>query len=227
MFAHLNASQLQFLIDGALWTVVLSSIAMICGGMVGFVIALARVSPGAGLRRAAAVYIQVVQGTPLLVILFVTYFGLPTIGVTVSPLVSAGMSLTINVSAYLGEIWRGAIQSVPAPQWEAAECLALTRTQRMFRVVLPQAIRIATPPTVGFSVQVIKNTSLASVVGFVELARAGQIINNSIFQPFSVYLIIAAIYFCLCFPISRLSRRLERRRGFARALPELEVFAHE
>jgi polar amino acid transport system permease protein len=111
---------------------------------------------------------------------------------------------------------------VPKPQWEAAECLALTRTQRMVRVIFPQAIKIATPPTVGFMVQIIKNTSLASVVGFVELARSGQIINNSLFQPFIVYLLIAAVYFCLCYPISRLSRTLERRSGFARA-PKLEV----
>jgi len=227
MFAHhLNVNHLRFLLDGALWTVVLSSIAMLGGGLAGFIVALARISPRESVRLIAAGYIQLIQGTPLLVILFVTYFGLPTIGLTISPLTSAAISLTINVSAYLGEIWRGAIQSVPAPQWEAAECLALTRTQRMFRVILPQAIRIATPPTVGFSVQVIKNTSLASVVGFVELARAGQLINNSIFQPFPVYLIIAVIYFCMCYPISRLSRRLERRRGFASAL-KLEVLAHE
>ena len=119
------------------------------------------------------------------------------------------------MGAYLGEIWRGSIEAVPRAQWEAAECLALSRTQRMFKVVLPQAIRIATPPTVGFMVQIIKNTSLASVVGFVELARSGQIINNSIFEPFAVYMIIAIIYFCLCFPISLWGRQLERRVGFA------------
>ena len=226
MFAHLNANHLRFLLDGALWTVVLSLIAMMGGGLLGFVVALARISPRESMRTIAAGYIQLIQGTPLLVIMFVTYFGLPTIGMSISPLVAAGASLTLNVSAYLGEIWRGAIQSVPAPQWEAAECLALTRAQRMFRVILPQAVRIATPPTVGFSVQVIKNTSLASVVGFVELARSGQLINNSIFQPFPVYLIIAAIYFCLCYPISRLSRSLERRAGFARAM-KLEATVHD
>jgi polar amino acid transport system permease protein len=226
MFSHLNATQLQFLIDGALWTAILSLVAMTGGGLLGFVVALARISPHKGVRTIATGYIQLIQGTPLLVILFLTYFGLPTVGVNISPLTAAGVSLTFNVSAYLGEIWRGALQSVPASQWEAAECLALTRSQRMFKVILPQAIRIATPPTVGFSVQVIKNTSLASVVGFVELARAGQIINNSIFQPFSIYLIIAAIYFCMCYPISRLSRLLERRSGFARKL-KLEATVHE
>ncbi|KAA1005329.1 amino acid ABC transporter permease [Paraburkholderia panacisoli] len=226
MPGHLNVNHVEFLIDGALWTVVLSLVALIGGGLLGFVVALARISPRDTVRIVATGYVQLIQGTPLLVIMFVTYFGLPTIGVTISPLVAAGASLTLNVSAYLGEIWRGAIESVPKPQWEAAECLALSRTQRMFRVILPQAVKIATPPTVGFTVQIIKNTSLASVVGFVELARSGQIINNSLFQPFIVYLIIAAVYFCLCYPISRLSRSLERRTGFARAL-KLEAIAHD
>ena len=125
------------------------------------------------MRLLSAGYVQLIQGTPLLVIMFLTYFGLPALGLTVSPLMAAGASLTIYVSAYLGEIWRGCIESVPKPQWEAAEGLALSRSQRMIKVILPQAVRIATPPTVGFMVQIIKNTSLASVVGFVELARSG------------------------------------------------------
>ena len=118
--------------------------------------------------------------------------------------------MTIYVSAYIGEIWRGCIQAVPRTQWEAAECLALSRVQRMRLVVLPQALRIATPPTVGFMVQIVKNTSLASAIGFVELARAGQIINNSTFEPFVIFVIVAAMYFALCYPLSVLSRRLER-----------------
>jgi polar amino acid transport system permease protein len=123
--------------------------------------------------------------------------------------------MTIYVSAYLGEIWRGSIQSVARTQWEAAECLALSRWQRLYLVILPQAVRIATPPTVGFMVQIIKNTSLASIVGFVELVRAGQLINNSIFQPFLIYVLIAALYFALCYPLSAWSRRLEMRLHFA------------
>ncbi|MGO4571117.1 amino acid ABC transporter permease [Microvirga sp. 2TAF3] len=215
MIGPLNANHLTFLAQGALWTVVLSVVAFLGGGLLGFMIALGRVSSSRVLRRALAVYVQLVQGTPLLVIMFVTYFGLPAIGLKVSPLMAAGASLTIYVGAYLGEIWRGCIESVPRPQWEAAECLALSRTQRMFKVILPQAVRIATPPTVGFMVQIIKNTSLASVVGFVELARSGQIINNSIFEPFAIYLVIAGIYFALCYPISLWSRKLERRVSFA------------
>jgi polar amino acid transport system permease protein len=210
---HLNINHLLFLGQGALWTIGLSLIALIGGGIVGFVIALARISPLRSVRLVSAAYVQLIQGTPLLVILFLGYFGLAAIGFRTSPLVAAGTSLVIYVAAYLGEIWRGSLESVPKPQWEAAEGLALSRTQRMTKVILPQAVRIATPPTVGFMVQIIKNTSLASVVSFVELMRAGQIINNTLFEPFVVYAIIAVIYFAMCYPLSLLSQKLERRMG--------------
>lgn len=216
MGGHLNINHLVFLGQGALWTVGLSLIALVGGGAVGFVIALARISPSRPLRLLSAAYVQLIQGTPLLVILFLGYFGLAAIGFRTSSLVAAGVSLTLYVAAYLGEIWRGSIQSVPKPQWEAAEGLALSRTQRMIKVILPQAIRIATPPTVGFMVQIIKNTSLASVVGFVELMRSGQIVNNSLFEPFAVYAIIAVLYFAMCYPLSLLSQKLERRMGRGR-----------
>jgi polar amino acid transport system permease protein len=217
MGGHLNINHLIFLGHGALWTIGLSLIALIGGGITGFLIALARVSPLKAVRLLSAGYVQLIQGTPLLVILFLGYFGLSAIGFQISSIVAAGASLTIYVAAYFGEIWRGCIQSVPRPQWEAAEGLGLSRTQRMVKVILPQAIRIATPPTVGFMVQIVKNTSLASVVGFVELARSGQIINNSIFEPFLIYTIIALIYFALCYPLSLFSRKLERRMGAGRA----------
>jgi len=204
-----NQNHLMFLLEGALWTIVLSGMAFIGGGIVGFIVALGRITPSRAVRLITATYVQLIQGTPLLVIMFIIYFGLPTLGFSITPLFAAGISLTIYVSAYLGEIWRGCLESVPKAQWEAAECLALSRTQRMFKVILPQAVRIATPPTVGFSVQIVKNTSLASVVGFVELTRAGQLINNSIFEPFLIYLIVAVLYFCLCFPLSAFSQRLE------------------
>jgi polar amino acid transport system permease protein len=221
MGGSLNVNHLMFLGQGALWTIGLSVIALIGGGLAGFGIALCRISPSSIVRLLSAGYVQLIQGTPLLVIMFLSYFGLPAIGIPISPLAAAGASLTIYVAAYLGEIWRGCIESVPRPQWEAAEGLALSRTQRMAKVILPQAVQIATPPTVGFMVQIIKNTSLASVVGFVELTRSGQIINNSLFEPFVIYAIIAVVYFALCYPLSRLSRRLEGRGGPVRI--ELET----
>lgn len=214
--SHLNFYHIEFLAWGAMWTIGLSLMAFIGGGLAGFAIALCRVSSSRVVRAVSGCYVQVIQGTPLLVILFLGYFGLPTIGLPVPPIVAAGGGLTIYVGAFLGETWRGCINAIPAPQWEAAECLALSRVQRMFRVILPQAVRIATPPTVGFMVQIIKSTSLASTIGFIELARAGQIINNSLFKPFLIYVIIAAVYFALCYPISRLSRRLERTGGLRR-----------
>lgn len=231
MSTALNVNHLMFLLQGAAWTVGLSLIAFVGGGLLGLLVALCRVSPVKAVRVLTAGYVQLVQGTPLLVILFMSFFGLPVLGLKISPLTAASISLTVYVAAYLGEIWRGCIQSVPRAQWEAAECLALTRVQRMRLVVLPQAIRIATPPTVGFMVQIVKNTSLASVVGFVELARSGQLINNSVFEPFLIYVIIAVLYFAMCFPLSRWSQRLERRnspaqrQAAASALPQASTLS--
>jgi polar amino acid transport system permease protein len=211
----LNLYHVQLLLVGVMWTVCLSVIAFIGGGMLGGAVALCRISPVKALRWAAIAWIQLIQGTPLLVVLFVCYFGLSIMGLELPGLVAASFAMVVYVSAYLGEIWRGCIESVARTQWEAAECLALSRTQRMRLVILPQAVRIATPPTVGFMVQIVKNTSLASIVGFVELVRAGQLINNSIFQPFMVYVLIAVLYFAMCYPLSAWSRKLERRMQFS------------
>jgi len=217
-----NVNHFNFMLTGAVWTVGLSLIAFAGGGLLGFAIALARVSRNRLLRWPATVYVQLVQGTPLLIVMFLCYFGLAMLGLNLPAIVAAGLSMTIYVGAYAGEIWRGCIQSVPRTQWEAAECLALRRWQRMRLVILPQAARIATPPTVGFMVQVVKNTSLASIVGFVELTRAGQIVNNSIVAPLLVYMLVAGIYFALCFPLSWWSRKLEVRLNFAhRRQPDL------
>ena len=206
-----------FLIIAAGWTLALSAIAFIGGGILGFVIALMKVSDNRLLRGIASAYVQVVQGTPLLILLFLIYFGVAIIGFNNVPaLLAAGAGLTIYASGFLGEIWRGCIESVPKTQWEAAECLAMTRWQRMSRVILPQAARIATAPTVGFLVQIVKNTSLASVVGFVELSQAGKLINNSTFQPFRVFITVAVLYFLICYPLSVWSRGLERRLNVGR-----------
>lgn len=206
----LNLAHFKFLFDGLLWTVGLSVLAFIGGGLLGFAVALGRLYGWRATRMAVSLYIKLIQGLPLLVLLPLAYFGLPSLGINVSPLAAAALALSIYVSAYLGEIWRGCIESVPRTQFEAAECLALKWHQQLLHVILPQAVKIATPPTVGFMVQIVKNTSLASAIGFVELARAGQIINNSTFEPFVIFVIVAALYFALCYPLSLLSRRLER-----------------
>ncbi|WP_284614995.1 amino acid ABC transporter permease [Aquabacterium humicola] len=207
----LTNDQLLFLLRGFGWTAALSLLAFAGGGLLGFVLALARVYAPRPLRLLAVLWIKLIQGTPLLILLFLAYFGLPALGLAVEPLVAAAFGLSLYVSAYLGEIWRGSLEAVPRTQEEAALCLALTWRQRLAHVILPQAMKIATPPTVGFMVQIVKNTSLASAIGFVEVVRAGQMINNASFRPFVVFTLIAALYFTLCYPLSAWSRRLERR----------------
>ena len=214
---QLSAHHVWYLIVAAQWTVLLSLVAFAGGALVGLPIALMRVSPNNALRIVAGGYIQLIQGTPLLILLFLTYFGLGILGYKLAPLVAAGLALTLYAAAFLGEIWRGCIEAVPRTQWEASDCLGLDRFQQYAYVILPQAFRMAIPPTVGFMVQIVKNTSLASVVGFVELARAGQIVNNSTFEPFIIFCIVAAIYFAMCYPLSLASRFLERRANAGRA----------
>ncbi len=208
---QLNVNHLIYLLEAARWTVLLSLIAFVGGALVGLPLALMRVSKVGLLRKLASGYIQLIQGTPLLIVLFLSYFGLGILGYKLIPLVAAGISLTLYAAAFLGEIWRGCIEAVPRTQWEASDCLGLSRAQQYIYVILPQAVRLAIPPTVGFMVQIVKNTSLASVIGFVELARAGQIVNNSTFEPFLIFSAVAAIYFVLCYPLSIAARTLERR----------------
>ena len=200
-----------FLLQGAGWTIALSLLAFVFGGIAGLGVALMRTSRLAWARRVSGLYVQAMQGTPLLIVMFLAYFGLSTLGFNLPAIVAASLSITVYAAAYLGEIWRGCIEAVPRTQWEAADSLGFSRTHAMALVVIPQALRIATPPTVGFMVQIIKNTSIASIVGFAELTYAGKVINNSTFQPFLIYVTVGVIYFCLCYPLSRWSRVLERR----------------
>ncbi len=203
--------QLLFLIKGVGWTLVLSLISFIFGSIAGFGVMLARVSVHKPLRMLTSAYIQIIQGIPLLVLLFIVYFGVGIFGINVAPLIASAVALTIHVSAFLGEIWRGSVQAIEKTQWEASECLGLSRWQSLILVIIPQALRMSLPPSVGYLVQVIKLTSLASVVGFVEVTRAGQIINNSLFQPFLVFMLVGAFYFMLCYPLSLWSRAMEKK----------------
>lgn len=201
----------MYLVKSIQWTLVLSAMAFALGSIGGFAVMLARISPRRWLSRLALVYIEVIQGIPLLILLFLVYFGLSVYGFEVPALVAAGLALMVYTSAYLGDIWRGCVQAMPKPQWEASECLSMTRWQTLRLVIIPQAVRLALPSTVGFLVQIIKMTSLASVIGFIELTRAGQIINNSIFQPFLVFGLVGVFYFILCYPLSRWSQSMENK----------------
>ncbi|HEY2133981.1 MAG TPA: amino acid ABC transporter permease [Acetobacteraceae bacterium] len=206
-----GAGDVVFLLLALRWTVFLSLVGFLGGGVIGMGIAMLRVSRRAVLRGFAIGYIRVFQGTPLLLQLFLVFFGGDLIGVPLGALVSAAIGLSLNAGAFLGEIWRGAIQSVPDSQSEAALALGLHYWPRMRRVVLPQALRVAIPPTVGFMVNMVKSTSLTAIIGFTELTRAGQMVNNAVYRPFLIFGIVAILYFLLCWPLTLVSGRLERR----------------
>ena len=193
------------------WTVALSAIAFVGGGLVGALLLFARLSGGRFFDRAVGLYVQLFQGTPLLMQLFLAYFGIALLGIEVSPWTAAALALTLYTSAFLTEIWRGCVAAIPRGQWEASASLALRFGEQLRHVVLPQALKIAIPPTVGFLVQVIKGTALASVIGFVEHTKAGSMISNATFKPFVVFSCVALMYFALCFPVSLLARQLERK----------------
>lgn len=199
------------LMVGAAWTAGLSLIAFISGGVVGLLVLFARISPRKGLSRSARGYIEFFQDTPLLMQLFLIFFGMGLLGLDISPLLTAAIGLTLFTSAYLAEIWRGCVESIAHGQWEAGESLALSRWQQMRFVILPQAVRIAVPPTVGFSVQVVKGTAVTSIIGFMEITKTGSMIANATFRPLLVYGLVAVGYFIICFPLSALARRVERR----------------
>lgn len=211
MMGSFSWPHLFYLVQSIWWTLVLSGLAFILGSIGGFAVMLARISPRRWLWMPTLVYIECIQGIPLLILLFIVYFGLSVYGFALPALVAAGLAMMVYTSAYLGDIWRGCVEAMPRPQWEAAECLSLTRWQTLRLVIIPQAFRLSLPPTVGFLVQVIKMTSLASVIGFIELTRAGQIINNSIFQPFLIFSLVGAFYFVLCYPLSRWSESMENK----------------
>lgn len=193
------------------WTLALTAVAFVGGGIVGVIVALLRVGRFVPLQLLGTAYTQIVQGTPLLVWLFGLYFGLAIVGFSVAPWVAAAAAFSIYAGAFLGEIWRGALLAIPKTQWEAGASLGLGFGEQLRYIIVPQALRIATPPTVGFLVQLIKDTSLASTIGFVELTREGQTTTAATFQPFAVYLTVAGLYFLLCFPLTQWSRVLERR----------------
>ena len=206
-----------YLLLAARWTIALTALAFVGGGIVGLLVATLRVSPFAPLRWIGAGYVNVIQGIPLLAWLFVFFFGIPVLaGLQVSPWIAATVAFSVYAGAFLGEIWRGCLQAIPRQQWEAGAALGLSFAEQLRHIIVPQAVRVAIPPTVGFLVQLIKNTSLGAVIGFVELTREGQLTNAATYRPFTVYIVVAAIYFAMCFPLTQWSRRLERTLHAAR-----------
>lgn len=206
---------LRNLLLAARWTVLLSLVSFIGGAMVGLALLFMRISKKKSLLVFSKYYVELFQGTPLLMQLFIAFFGLGLIGIDVPAWLAAGITIILWAAAFLTEIWRGCVEAVAKGQWEASASLGMGRFQQMRYVILPQALRVAIPPTVGFAVQVIKGTAVTSIIGFVELSKAGTIVTNATFQPFTVYGLVALIYFELCWPLSKSSQILERKLNVA------------
>ncbi|MEZ9512083.1 amino acid ABC transporter permease [Vibrio breoganii] len=207
---------LRNLLMAARWTILLSLIAFVGGGILGALLTFLRSTRNVVFTRIIQVYVEIFQGTPLLMQLFLTFFGLSLLGIEVSAWSAAILSLTLFSSAFFHDIWRGCIDALPKGQWEACRTLGLTYLQSMRYIITPQAMRMAIAPTVGFSVQIVKGTALASIIGFVELTKAGTMLNNATFQPFKVFAFVALLYFVICFPLSLLARYLESKNHVTR-----------
>lgn len=205
------------LAEGLRLTIILTVLSLSLGLTIGLVIALMRLSRLKLLRVIGHVYVDVVRGTPLLVQLFLIYYGLPQFGIRLTPLVAAVLALGCNYGAYLAEVFRTGILSIDRGQWEAAESLGFQGLILYRRIILPQAVRIALPGIGNYANSMVKDTSLASVVTVLELLRQGQIIVSSTFQSFEIYLTVALLYLAISLPLAWLTRRMEVKvgRGYA------------
>jgi len=204
------------LLKGAGYTVALSLIGMSLGLVLGFGLALMRLSRSALLRWPAGAYVSAIRGTPLLVQLFLIYYGLPQFGIELPPLVAAGIGFSLNIAAYACEILRSAIANVDRGQWEAATVLGMSRGQALRRVILPQAARTAVAPLSNSFISLVKDTSLAATIQVPELFRQTQLITARTFEIFTMYLAAAAIYWIVSTLLAAGQGVLERRAAEGR-----------
>jgi polar amino acid transport system permease protein len=182
-----GTNEFWFILLAARWTILLAVIAFAGGGVLGMIIAALRVAPVRPLRWLAAGYIQFFMGTPLLIQLFMAYYGSSLLGYRPDPWAAAALTFILNGGAFFGEIFRGAIEAIPKGQWEAATSLGFRFVRTLRLVVVPQAVRLMLPPAVGFMVQIVKSTSVASLIGLTEVARASVQVNTVTFEPVWVF----------------------------------------
>ena len=206
-----------YLVAAMRWTLALTAMAFLGGGLVGLSIALLRVSSVAPLRWLGTVYVHAVQGTPLLAWLFVFFFGLSIVGVEVSPWIAASAAYSIYAGAFLGEIWRGALQAIPRTQWEAGASLGLSFPSQLRYIIVPQAIRLAIPPTVGFLVQLIKNTSLAMGIGLAELSYSARQVETDTLLAFQAFAVATVLYAAVILLLQWAAPLVLRRLGWVAA----------
>jgi len=200
-----------FILKAGLMTIEVSALAFVAGLFLATFTAYLSMTKIKVLNLIAWVYIQLMRGTPLLMQMFFIFFSLPILGIRLSIFASALVALTANTGAFMAEIIRASIQSIKKGQWDAAESLGLSRMQIIIKVILPQAIRIAIPPTIGYITSLIKNSSVASTIGLVEATRAGRLAIERTGQGLLTLFLVGVLYFIICFPISKLSKSIEKK----------------
>ncbi|UVE68807.1 amino acid ABC transporter permease [Burkholderia pyrrocinia] len=202
---------LPVMVRGAVLTLKFAVASMALGLVVGLVIAIMRIGSNRLAAGLAQGYVSLMRGTPLLVQMFVVYYGLPDLGITLDPTTAGIFTLTLNAGAYLSESMRGAILGIGRGQWAAAHSLGLTHVQTLRYIVCPQALRLAVPSLGNTLISLIKDTSLVSVITVTELLRSTQEVIAATFQPLPLYLAAAAIYWVLSTLLTRLQGRVETR----------------
>ncbi|HFI1587221.1 TPA: amino acid ABC transporter permease [Pseudomonas aeruginosa] len=200
-----------FLLQGAMYTVLFAAVSMVLGLILGFSVAVVRVTKVPVVSQIAAVYVSAFRGTPLLVQIFVLYYGLPSVGIEFTPVTAGILALTLNVAAYLSESMRGAILGIDKGQWEAGLWVGLTWGQTLWNIITPQALRLAVPSLSNSLISLIKDTSLISVITVTELMLATKEVIAETFQPLPLYLAAAGIYWLLSALFERVQKALENR----------------
>lgn len=192
-------------------TIPLTVLSFIFGCIIALFLALVQVANVKGLKQFARFYIWIFRGTPLIVQLFIIFFGLPSLSIVIPAFPSAVIAFSMNLGAYTAEIFRSAIMAVSKGQWEAASMIGLTYPQTMFRVVMPQAFRIAFPPLFNSLIGLVKDTSLASCITIVELFTKAQQISARVFEPFALYCEAAVFYLIICTVLTWVQNRMEKK----------------
>ncbi len=204
-------SHFAYLMTGLQWTLIVSALTIFFGFILGILIGLAKISRNRIIYGLATAYIEAFRGTPLLVQIFMVYLGLPSFGIYLDALTAGLIALSMNTGAYQAEIFRGGVQSIPKGQMEAARSLGMTYNQSMFQIVIPQGLRNSLPAYTNEFITMIKDSSLVSIIGVVELLLAARIVMSETFQQFVILIFIAVMYFIITFSTGRILRFVERK----------------
>lgn len=206
------AKNLPYLLSGVKFTLALACLVILVGTFLGLLLGLLKLSKKRLIRAPAGFVIEITRDTPIIMQMFFIFFGLPALGIRLNTFPSAALAMSLFAAGNTAEIVRGAIDSLPAGQFDAAKSLGMTYLQMMIDVILPQALRRMIPPMMGLFTTLIKDTSLAAIIGAFELTRAGQEVIERTFRSLEIYLVVAAFYFIICYPLSYYTRKMEKGR---------------